>query len=68
MMDTTQTVRLRRQRGMCRERTSTEKLAGGPTRIYLKDMSKLVSWPDFAGACMEHETQRQFWETLGQKC
>ena len=54
--------------GMCRERTSAVKLAGGSTRIYLKDMSKLASWPDFAGACMEHETQRQFGETLGQKC
>ena len=24
------------------------KLAGGFTRFYLKDMSKLASWPDFA--------------------
>ena len=62
-MDTTQTVRLRWQRGTCRERSSTVKLAGD-----LKDMSKLASWPDFAGACMERETQRQFGETLGQKC
>ena len=46
-METTQTVRLRWQRGMCRERTSAVKLAGGFTRIY---MSKLASWPDFAGA------------------
>ena len=67
-METTQSVHLRWQRGMCRERTSTVKLASGSTRIYLKDMSKLASWPDFAGACMEREMQRQFGETLGQKC
>ena len=36
--------------------------------IYLKDMSKKASWPDFAGARMEREMQRQFGETLGQKC
>ena len=35
-METMQTVRLRWQRGMCRERTSTVKLAGGFPRIYLK--------------------------------
>ena len=28
---------------MCRERTSLVKLAGGFTRFYLKDMSKLAS-------------------------
>ena len=67
-MGTTQTVRLRWHRGMGRERTSTVKLAGRSARVYLKDMSKLASWPDFAGACMERETQRQFGETLGLKC
>ena len=67
-METTQTVRLIWQRGMCRERTSAVKLVGGFTRIYLKDMGKLASWPDFAGACVECETHRQFGETLGQKC
>ena len=41
-METTQTVRLRWQREMCRERTSTVKLAGGSTQIYLKYMSKLA--------------------------
>ena len=60
--------RLRWQRGMCRERTSTVKLAGGSTSFYLKDMSKRASWPDFAGACMEREMQRQFGETFGRKC
>ena len=55
-------------RGMCRERTSTVKLAGGFTRFYLKDMSKLASWPDFAGACTERVTQRQSGETHGQMC
>ena len=37
------------------------KLAGGFTRIYLKDMSKWASWPDFAddAACGE---------TRGQMC
>ena len=44
-METTQTVRLRWQRGMYRERTSTVKLAGGFTRIFLKDMSRRASWP-----------------------
>ena len=63
-METTQAVRLRWQREMCRERTSMVKLAGGFTHIYLKDMSKLASWPDFSGACMEREMQRQFGETL----
>ena len=43
------------------------KLAGGSTHIYLKDTSKLASWPDFTGVCMERETQRQFGETRGQK-
>ena len=65
-METTQTVRLRWQRGMCRERISAVKLAGGSTR--LKDMSKLASWPDFAGACMERVMQRKFGETFGQNC
>ena len=44
------------------------KLAGGFRRIYLKDMSKLASWPDFAEACTERVKQRQFWETHGQMC
>ena len=39
---TTQTVRLRWQRGTYRERTSTVKLAGGSTHIYLKDIGKLA--------------------------
>ena len=68
MLETAQTVRLRWQRGMCRERTSTVKHAGGSTHINRKDMSRLASWSDFAGACMERETQRQFGETLGEKC
>ena len=38
-------------RGMCRERTFTVKVAGGFAHIYLKDMSKRASWPDFAEAC-----------------
>ena len=68
-METTQTVRLRWQREMYRERTSTVKLAsGGSTHIYLKDIGKRASWSDFARACMERQTQRQFGETLGQKC
>ena len=67
-METTQTVRLIWQRGMCREHTSAVKLVGGLTRIHLKDMGKLASWPDFAGACVECETQRQSGETHGQKC
>ena len=53
---------------MCRERTSMVKLAGGFRRIYLKDMSKLASWQDFAEACTERVKQRQFWETHGQMC
>ena len=67
-METTQTVRLRWHREMCRERTSTVKFADGSTRIHLKDMSKMARWPDFAEVCMEREMQRQFGETLGQKC
>ena len=57
-METVQTVFLRWQRGMYRERTSVVKLAGGSTHIFLKDMSRRASWPDSAGACMERETQR----------
>ena len=34
------------------------KVACGFTHIHLKDMSKRVSWPDFAGACIEREMQR----------
>ena len=49
-MEITQMVRLRWQRGMCRERTFTVKLADGSAHIYLKDMSKRASWPDFAGS------------------
>ena len=59
-METAQTVRLRWQRGMCRECTSAVKLAGGSTHIFLKDMSKRAGWPDFAGALIEREMQRQF--------
>ena len=62
------TVHSRWPRGMCREHTFMVKLAGGFTRIYLKDMSKLASWPDFAEACTERVTQRQFGETHGQMC
>ena len=68
MMETTVTVHSRWPRGMCREHTSMVKLEGGFTRIYLKDMSKLASWPDFAEACTERVTQRQFGETHGQMC
>ena len=57
------TVQSRWPRAMCREHTSMVKLAGGFTLIYLKDMSKLASWPDVAGASMERVTQRQFGET-----
>ena len=67
-METTLTVHSKWPRGMCREHTSMVKLAGGFTRTYLTDMSKLASWPDFAGACMERVTQRQFGETHGQMC
>ena len=67
-METTQTVRLRWQRGMYRERTSTVELAGGFRHVFLKSLCKLASWPDSAGACMERETQRQFGETDGQRC
>ena len=67
-METMQTVRLRWQRGRCRERTSAVKLAGGFTHIFLKDTNRSASWPDSAGECMEREMQRQFGETHGQKC
>ena len=56
MMETMLTVHSKWPRGTCRERTSTVKLAGGFTRIYLKDMNKLASWPDFAEACTERVT------------
>ena len=62
-MEITLTIHSRWPRGMCREHTSMMKLAGRFTRIYLKDMSKLASWPDFAKACTERVTQRQFGET-----
>ena len=65
-METTLTVHSRWPREMCREHTSMVKLAGGFTRIYQKDMNKLASWPDFAEACTERATQRQFGETHGQ--
>ena len=67
-METMLTVHLKWPRGTCRERTSKVKLAGGFTRIYLKDMNKLASWPDFAEACAERVTQRQSGETQGQMC
>ena len=44
------------------------KLAGGFTRFYLKDMSKLASCPDIAEARTERVTQRQSGETHGQMC
>ena len=66
-METTQTVRLRWQRGMCRERTSTVKLAGGSAHIYLKNMSKRASWPDFAGACMGREMLRRRFATCQEE-
>ena len=59
-METMLTVHSRWPRGMCREHISMVKLAGGFTHINLKDMSKLASWPDFAEACTELVTQRQF--------
>ena len=65
MTETMLMVHSKWPRGMCRERT---KLADGFTRIYLKDMSKLASWPDFAEACTERVTQRQSGETFGQMC
>ena len=68
MMKTTLTDHTRWPRGMCRERTSTVKLAGGFTHFYLKDMNKLASWPDFAEACTERVMQRQSGETHGQMC
>ena len=63
-METTLTDHSRWPCGMCRGRTSTMKLASGFIHFYVKDMSKLASWPDFAGTCMERKTQRQFGETL----
>ena len=68
MMETMLTVHSRWRRGMCRERISMVKFAGGYTRFYLKDMNKLVSWQDIAEACTERVTQRQSGETHGQKC
>ena len=38
------------------------------TYPHLKDMSRRASWPDFAEACTERVTQRQFAETHGQMC
>ena len=67
-METTQTVRNK----MATWDVSRAHFYGEARRwiyTYLpKDMIKLASWPDFAGACMERETQRQFGETHGQKC
>ena len=67
-MEIMRMVHLEWQRGTCRERTFTAKLAGGSTQTFLKDTNRRVSWPDCARVCMERETQRQFGETLGQKC
>ena len=49
------------------------KHAEGPSsqvdlHIFLKDTNRRVSWLDSAGACMVHEMQRPFGETLGRKC
>ena len=54
-MKTTLTDHSRWPRGMCQERTSMVKLAGGFTHFYLKDMNKLASWLDFAEACTERD-------------
>ena len=67
-MEMMQTIHLRWQRGMYRESIFTVKLADGLTHIFLKDINRKASWPDSAGVCMVHETQRQFGETHGQKC
>ena len=40
------------------------KLACGFTHIYLNDVSQSASWPDFAGACTERETQRDTWSEV----
>ena len=63
-METTLTVHSRWPRGMCRERTFMVNFAGGFTRVYLKDMSKLASWPDFPEACWERVTQRRSGEHM----
>ena len=52
---------------MCRERTSTVKLAGGFTHFHLK-AEQVGKWPDFAEACTERVTQRRSGETHGQMC
>ena len=56
-MEMMQTIHLRWQGGVYRESIFTVKLADGFR----------ASWPDSAGVCMVHETQRQG-ETHGQKC
>ena len=48
-------------RGMCRERTSTVKFAGGFTHFYLKDMNKLASWPDFQGSMYGTRDAASIW-------
>ena len=60
-MKTTLTDRSRWPRGMCQERTSMVDLAGGFTHFYLKDMSKLTSWPDFAEARTERVDAASIW-------
>ena len=61
MVKTTLTDHSRWPRGMCRERASMVKLAGGFTHFYLKDMSKLASWPDLAEACTETRDAASIW-------
>ena len=67
-MKITLTDHSRWPREMCRERTSTVKLASRFTHFYLKDMSKLASWPDFAEVCTDRVTQRESGETHGLMC
>ena len=44
------------------------KLAGGFTHFYLKDMSKLASWPDFAEACTERVDAASIWGDTMVRC
>ena len=67
-METTLTVHSRWPRGTCRERTSYVKLAGGFTRFYLKDMSKLASWPDFAESMYGTRDAATIWGGTMVRC
>ena len=67
MMKITLTDHTRWPRGMCRERTSTVKLAGGFTHFYLKDMSNVGKLARLCRSMYGTRDPASIWERHGQK-